>query len=197
MLRRLASTVLVLLLSAFSVAAQSEDPFPDLDGLRPNVEFWTRVFAEWSMGQVAFHDLEYPGIVYEVRVLPGPIEESYTEAQKDWSESVRGSWEAYLYGLELKVESGATLEGVDLQWAQHITAAVGRDKLKGAHERVRSQRGLRERFREGLERSFRLDGMIREIMREHGLPEDLAYLPHVESSFQYHAHTEVQALVAL
>jgi membrane-bound lytic murein transglycosylase D len=145
------------------------------------------------MGQVAFHDLEYPGIVYEVRVLPGPIQESYTEAQKDWSESVRGDWEAYLYGLELELESGASLEGVDAQWVQYITDTVGRDKLKGAHERVRSQRGLRERFREGLERSFRLDGMIREIMAEHGLPEDLAYLPHVESSFQYHARSSVGA----
>jgi membrane-bound lytic murein transglycosylase D len=193
MARRLPSTILVLVLSAFSVGADAGDAFPDLDGLRHNVEFWTRVFGEWSMGQVAFHDLDYPGIVYEVRVLPGPIQESYTEAQQDWAESVREDWEASLYGLEAKVEADAPLEGVDAQWVQYITDVVGRDKLKGAHERVRSQRGLRERYREGLERSFRLDGMIREIMAEHGLPEDLAYLPHVESSFQYRARSSVGA----
>ena len=52
------------------------DPFPDYESIRPNVEFWTRVFAEWSLAQVAVHDLGYPGVVYEVVDLPGPTDHS-------------------------------------------------------------------------------------------------------------------------
>jgi membrane-bound lytic murein transglycosylase D len=58
---------------------------------------------------------------------------------------------------------------------------------------VRSQRGLRERFRRGLEVSGRYDATFRRIFREAGLPEDLAYLPHVESSFQASARSSAGA----
>jgi len=190
--------VFLSLLSAFSASADATtgaeaDLFPRPAGLEPNVRFWTRVFAEWTLGQVAIHDLEYPELVYEIVDLPGPIGESYTEQQKDWIEALNKDWEYYLYTLEQKVRDDKPLEEVDKAWAVHIATLVGADKLAGAHRRVRSQRGLRERFLAGLERSFRLDRRIREIMREHGLPEDLAYLPHVESSFQYRARSSAGA----
>ena len=102
-------------------------------------------------------------------------------------------WERFLLDLEQKVAAGDPLERIEKQWALYFATRVGGDKLSGAHERVRTQRGLRERFREGLERSFRFDSVIRSIMREHGLPEDLAYLPHVESSFQYQARSAAGA----
>ena len=35
------------------------EAFPVYDSIRPNVEFWTNVFAEWSLGQVVVHDLEH------------------------------------------------------------------------------------------------------------------------------------------
>jgi membrane-bound lytic murein transglycosylase D len=168
-------------------------PFPELEELSPNVEFWVRVFSEWTLGQVAIHDLEYPAIVYEIVDLPGPIGGTYTDAQKDWIEVLRERWEYYLQDLERKVADGEALDEIDKLWALHFATVVGAEKLEGAHRRVRSQRGMRDRFREGLERSFRLDGPIRAIMREHGLPEDLAYLPHVESSFQYRARSSAGA----
>jgi membrane-bound lytic murein transglycosylase D len=164
-----------------------------LEALGPNVEFWTRVFSEWTLGQVVIHDKEYPAIIYEVIDLPGPIGEAYTREQRDWAESFRGDWEHYLHHLERKIAARKPLEEIDKQWALHFATVVGSDKLEGAHKRVRSQRGLRERFRAGLERSFRFDGAIREILREHGLPEDLAYLPHVESSFHHGARSSAGA----
>ena len=66
--------------------------------------------------------------------------------------------------------------------------------MNGAAERVRAQRGTRERFKHGLEISRRYDRQFRKIFRDAGLPEDLAYLPHVESSFQPTAKSSAGAV---
>jgi membrane-bound lytic murein transglycosylase D len=52
---------------------------------------------------------------------------------------------------------------------------------------------VRERYHGGLERSGRWLAKFSEIFRRHGLPEDLALLPHVESSFQANARSSAGA----
>ena len=58
---------------------------------------------------------------------------------------------------------------------------------------MRPQRGLRERFRRGVEVSGRYEGRFREAFRSAGLPEDLVFLPHVESSYQLNARSTAGA----
>ena len=50
-----------------------------------------------------------------------------------------------------------------------------------------------DRFREGLIRSGAYVDQIKEIFRSYGLPSDLAYLPHVESSFNPKAYSKFGA----
>ena len=52
---------------------------------------------------------------------------------------------------------------------------------------------MRERFEEGLKRSGWYLDMIRQIFREEGLPEDLAYMAHVESSYKPYAYSRAKA----
>ncbi len=170
------------------------DPFPDYEAIRPNVEFWKRVFAEWSLTQITVHDMDYPGVVYEVVDLPGPTEEPYTEEQQEFLEELTQRWQDRLRGLESKVANGQPLTDPEKEWAIALGTNAGTDKITDAGERVRTQRGLRERFRRGLEISFRYDALFRKIFREAGLPEDLAYLPHVESSFQASALSSAGAV---
>jgi membrane-bound lytic murein transglycosylase D len=85
------------------------------------------------------------------------------------------------------------LSSSDKQLLTAIERGGGSGAIYGAADRVRSQRGVRERFKRGLEISGRYDAHFREIMRAKGVPEDLAYLPHVESSFQTHARSSVGA----
>jgi membrane-bound lytic murein transglycosylase D len=59
---------------------------------------------------------------------------------------------------------------------------------------VRAQRGISERFASGLALSRRYIDQMRRIFREEGLPEDIAYLPLVESSFDLNARSTVGAL---
>jgi len=164
--------------------------------LEPAVEFWRKTYTVWHRSEVAFHDDRYLDVIYEVMVLPGDIDESLTSAQKEMVKRRRDFWKTQLFALESKLRYNVPLNANDRQLISKLERS-GRQfnsVLNGAAERVRSQRGTRERFKRGLEISRRYDQQFRKIFREAGLPEDLAYLPHVESSFQPAAKSSAGAV---
>jgi membrane-bound lytic murein transglycosylase D len=61
-------------------------------------------------------------------------------------------------------------------------------------ERVRAQRGIKERTAAGIKRSGRYISQIQRIFSERGLPIELTYLPIVESSYDMGARSSVGAL---
>ncbi len=61
-------------------------------------------------------------------------------------------------------------------------------------DRVRVQRGVKERFVLGLEHSRRYLEQMQRIFEERGLPIELAYLPLIESSFQIDAYSHAGAV---
>jgi len=186
--------VLLFLLSTLFVPALAEDPFPTYPELRGNVEFWEKVFGTWSMEQVAVHDLDYPQVIYEVVDLPGKIETRYSKHQKDFLKSTQDRWRSRLETLSASVGDGTPLTDEQKEWALRLTEAGGHDAVLDAALRIRTQRGMRERFMRGLEISYRYDDIFRKIFRDAGLPEDIAYLPHVESSFQWTARSSANAV---
>ncbi len=164
--------------------------------LKPAVEFWCKTYTKWHRSEVAIHDDRYLDVIYEVMVLPGYVDESLTSEQKEMVKQRRDFWKAQLFVLESKLRYNAPLNANDRQMIAKLESS-GRQLnsvLNGAAERVRSQRGTRERFIHGLEISRRYDGQFRKIFRDAGLPEDLAYLPHVESSFQPAAKSSAGAM---
>jgi membrane-bound lytic murein transglycosylase D len=171
----------------------STGTFPVPPEIQPNVAFWRNVYGEWSRGSVAIHDDEYMDVIYEVADLPGPIRASYTPEQKRFVRARKAHYRGRLEGVEAKVRSGRSPTGKQKELYEKLVDAGGKRAVYGASDRVRSQRGLRERFRRGLEISGRYDAKFRQIFRAKGLPEDLAYLPHVESSFQAHARSSAGA----
>ena len=60
--------------------------------------------------------------------------------------------------------------------------------------RIRSQRGAKEQFSEGLRISGRYITQMQKIFRDEGLPAELAYLPLVESSFNVRARSGAGAV---
>jgi membrane-bound lytic murein transglycosylase D len=141
------------------------------------------------------HDDRYLNVVYEIVNLPGGITPSYTPMQQDLIRERRGYWQYRLQELGRKVARGLSLDPDDQALIQYIATNSGSTSaVYGAGERVRIQRGQRERFKRGLEISGRYDAVFRDIFRQAGLPEDLAYLPHVESSFQANAHSSAGAV---
>lgn len=177
-----------------SVSAAVPDPFPRPDALADQVAFWRSVYGYWSSQQVALHDLSYPGIVYEVIDLPGEVSERYTPAQKNFIEERRMALQVQLQSLAQRYKTPSLLSDSERELLFRIHSAAGEAAVEGAAERVRSQRGLRERFRRGLEISGRYDATFRRIFTDAGLPPDLAFLPHVESSFQTSARSSAGAV---
>ncbi len=177
---------------ANSASAES-DVFPDPPGLRDAVQFWRQVFGVWRGNQVALHDNEYLGAVYEVIHLPSSWREELSFGQKEYIKDRREALVNRLSALENRLRYGLPLD-TELQGLHDaIVKAAGKFAVYGAAQRVRQQRGMRERFLEGLQTSGRYDTHIRKVFRNARLPEDLAYLPHIESAFENHSRSQVGA----
>ncbi len=168
--------------------------FPAPYSLQPQVAFWRNVYAVWGRNKVVFYDNRHMDVIYEVITLPGPIISGYTPEQKQLLKARRKRLKNLLAQMEYKVAVGAPLSRVEQVLASRIRASSGGVRaIAGASKRLYRQRGLRERFKRGLEISGRYNAAFRQIFRKAGLPDDLAYLPHVESSFQNHAASSVGA----
>lgn len=61
------------------------------------------------------------------------------------------------------------------------------------YSQIRVQTGIKEKFAKGEERSRKHLKSIKRIFKKRGIPEQIAYLPHVESSFDEKAISKVGA----
>ncbi|MGH8507227.1 MAG: transglycosylase SLT domain-containing protein [Gammaproteobacteria bacterium] len=169
------------------------DRFPEPPELRDAVDFWRQVFAVWRRNQVVLHDTENLSIVYDIVELPGPVAEAQTPSQQAYVRARRLSLERGLRELARRVKFRLALNKEQQRLLDVIRRGAGTHVLAGADSRVRSQRGMRERFLEGLKISGRYDRIMRDIFRDAALPEDLALLPHIESSFVNNARSSAGA----
>lgn len=172
---------------------QADSPFAEPPGLQDAVQFWRQVFGVWRLNQFALHDNVHLGVVYDVIKLPDVDGDGLTPEQKSSVEWYVNALKEELRELEERVRFGAPLSDSQQRLLDRLVAHAGEGAIYGASQRVRSQRGLRERFLRGLETSGRYDRLFRRIFREADLPEDLALLPHVESSFVNHAQSTAGA----
>jgi membrane-bound lytic murein transglycosylase D len=149
----------ILTLSPAGVIAESQlsnrSPFPVPTGLESSVDFWKKVFTEYSLSQLIYFDALDMSKIYEVN---------------DVGEGGRSN--EYLNAERARV---AAANGVDI-------------------ERVKTQRGVKERTAAGLKRSGRYIAQIQQIFRDRDLPPELTYLPIVESSYDIYARSSVGAL---
>jgi len=198
LLRRSLSSVAVVAVFAAALAgaarAQEADPFPCPPELREGVDFWKSVWSQWTLSQVVLHDTDHPSIVYEVFELPPPAGDVYTDEQRAYVKGRKEAMATRLAAIERKTAAGEALDDDEKALALKITEIAGSNGLAGAADRVRSQRGLRERFRRGIEISGRYREAFAKSFRDLGLPEGLADLPHVESSFQTEARSSAGAV---
>jgi len=178
-----------------SPALSTDVTFPAPLELQPQIAFWRNVYAVWGRSQVALHDNRHLDLIYGVITLPGEVGERQTPDQQAFVKAQQEDLKNTLRELEGKVSIRAPLTPHEQALAARIQASSGGPgAIAGASDRLRTQRGMRERFKRGLEMSGRYDAAFRSVFREAGLPEDLAYLPHVESSFQNHAASSVGAV---
>jgi membrane-bound lytic murein transglycosylase D len=152
------------------------------------VRFWIRVYTEVTTDQGLVHDDWNLGLVYEVlrfdpAASPAQRERRVAEAKARYT------------ALLKRFAAGATEDLAPHE--RRILHAFGdkatpRDYLD-AIDRIRFQLGQADRFREGLIRAAVWERQIARTLAQHGVPAEIAALPHVESSFNLAAYSKVGA----
>ena len=156
--------------------------------IEPDIRFWTRVYTEVDTDGGFIHDDRFLDVVY--RTLQFDEDATQRSRQNEVNaafESIRGT---------LRTLAGGKRENLSPEerrilalWPENVSNRT----LASAVERLRWQRGQSNRFREGLIRAGRWKPYIHEVLREEGVPVELAALPHVESSFNPAAYSRAGA----
>ena len=190
-MQRLAMTLLLVLsFVAGHAAAAGATAFPLYDCVKPNVAFWRDIYAKYSTSQGVIHDSIALGVVYEVVDLEPDTGTAARERNSNRVKAARVKYEEIL----LRLAGGNPPANANEQRVAALFGPGGGPEAFGlAATRIRFQLGQKDRFLEGLIRSGAYLPQIREIIRSYGLPVELAYLPHVESSFNYQAYSKFGA----
>jgi membrane-bound lytic murein transglycosylase D len=178
----------IALFFIFWAAPLLADSLPRPAGLEPDIAFWRRVFTDVTSQQALIHDNRNLGIVYEKIDLP---KDSSPKQRRRISDRARKRYRQILGDLADGNRQALTFEErrVLSLWPDDVSA----EELAKAANQVRFQQGLADRFRDGYIRAGLWQEYIRTRLREAGVPESLASLPHVESSFNPEARSYVGA----
>jgi membrane-bound lytic murein transglycosylase D len=168
----------------------ASDPFPSFPCLEPNVRFWVDAYTKYSTTDGIIHDDTDLSIVYGVIELLPPDMPSSRHTNE---ERVRIAKEHYRKILENLAENGDPQDPEERRIAALFGPNARPDAFRDAINNIRCQVGQKDRFERGLIRSGAYLQRIKDIFRAHGLPEDLSYLPHVESSFDVTACSKAGA----
>ena len=140
-----------------------------------------RVYGEWNDSKMVIHDAQNMDIVFAVLEMP---EENYLlrlAARTNLDDRVN-SIRKILLDLAHDPEAYKLSEEHARIYALYRNVG-NRDKFRTAAGNIRVQQGIKDRFRKGLSQMTRYLKEIKQVFREEGLPEEIAYLPLVESSF--------------
>ena len=186
-----AVTLLFLcIVSPWNLCAANTADFPIFSAIKPNIDFWTKVYSTYSVNTAIIHDQNDLNIIYTtVSLFDTSIPGSRTKNDKR-IERAKKHYARILTALAKK-------NGPSSQEEKRVAGLFGprysRNAFKSAASNIRAQTGLKERFSEGVIRSGAYMSEIKKIFARHGLPQDLAYLPHVESSFNPKAFSKFGA----
>jgi membrane-bound lytic murein transglycosylase D len=184
---RILACAAALFLLAFDARgdALAEDLFPRPAELEHDVQFWVRVYTEIGTDQGFIHDARHLDVVYETMDVPGD-----SRNRKARIERRQQHYRAILLKLAQGTRQGLT---DDEERVLALWPNAGKKELRAAAEDLRFQLGQADRFREGYVRAGAWLPHIQRIFSDMGLPPELGYLPHVESSFNPRAYSHAAA----
>ncbi len=186
---RLTLILLFLVINTFKVYGSTgcDSLFYTPECLKDNLAFWQMIYRSIPSSKGLIHDQDSFRIIYDT-ITVGDYqgrarslsirkkEKEVANILKSMSQIDTSNWDPIMRSYALK-------------WGRPLT----NNELLAASERVRFQLGQRDHFIEGLKRSGRYLDHIKKILESYGLPVELSYLPHVESSFNYRAYSKVGA----
>ena len=163
--------------------------FPCPDALRRRVDFWIDVYGRWRTNDAILHDAQRPHRVYKIIKGKACGTKGNTQFIKEQKRQIR-----------LRLERIATLI------EQNKTITQAKDKhylnmfperspavLRRATRNLRCQSGNKDGFRNALRRFGTYGPIVRRVLKDAGLHQDIQYLPFVESSYNPEAYSRVGA----
>lgn len=153
-----------------------------------DIHFWVRIYSEIPTSGGLIHDARHLDVIYERIEIPRGLGR---RAQERWTDKAKAKYRKILDSLASGKRSGLSSEErrILALWPKGVENA----ELRRARGRLRFQLGQADKFRAGVIRSGRWKATIDKVFAEHGLPPELAALPHVESSFTPWAYSRVGA----
>ncbi len=181
---------MALLLLSPSIAT-ADQLFPSYPVISKNVHFWERIYGEITLSQGILHDRDDLGVVYTVVGLKYPGNRGAWLANQKRIKMVKARYRKIL----LKLADGRKPSSFEEKKVLRLFGADhSAERLLRAAANIRLQMGQRGRFKKGVIRAGAYLAEIQGIFREYDLPEDLAYLAHVESSYNHNAYSKSGAV---
>lgn len=182
-LLRIAALVAIYVLSAnHAGAAEFEITHPA--GLSDEVKFWEKIFSEYTPDQCVFHDKDDLTQVYMVAQLPKDRTNSRATIKK-YTDAIQNGFLHLASGGQprnkLERRMVASIK-VEMRYPAYFRYAMNN---------FRCQRGVD--LEPSILRSKRYVSYVRKTLHKNGVPEDIAYLPHLESGYIHNARSKAGA----
>ncbi len=172
------------------LTGHAQTRFPVYNVIVPNVHFWEKVYGTYTSRQGILHDKNNPDIIYAIVDL---IDWHTPGAARINSKLVKLTRQRYKKILA-DLAKGRQPRSRNARRIATLFKRKGTPSYHQARDNIRLQIGQKDRFLKGVIRSGAYIMAIKRILRSQGLPTELAYLPHVESSFNPRAHSKAAAV---
>jgi membrane-bound lytic murein transglycosylase D len=161
------------------------------EAYKSNVDFWMRVYGEWEDDKMVIHDSKNMNIIFEIQDMPDENSLLWSAAQVGLKKRV-DYYRSVLRELQANPANAQLSEDHKKVFALYKNI-YDPDKFSKAAENIRVQQGIKDRFEQGLSRMHLYLDEIKKALREVGVPEEIAYLPLVESSFNNQSLSKTRA----
>ena len=178
---------LFFLVPGQSKATGTKNHFPLFKSISDNVSFWENIYAKYPSNTAVLHDREDLSIIYTITPVLDSGLPGFSQLNRAYLKTIKDKYSSLLLAL---AAGKAPETGEEMRIHAMFSPPDVQAKLEAAAENIRVQTGLKKRFIEGVIRSGAHMAEMKHIFRSYGLPEDLAYLPHVESSFNPKAYSK-------
>ncbi|GMT41828.1 MAG: hypothetical protein IEMM0002_0239 [bacterium] len=164
--------------------------FPQPSALKPNVEFWLKIYTKYHDREAVIHDSDNLGIQYELVNLQTVLGGGGKLSKRSMDRYLNEKKKYYRAILRrLSKQKGKCYNPEECRVGALFAHIQDGRVYARAAKTVRAQYGLSNRFLGGIETSGRYLNEMRIIFASKGLPMELLALPHVESSFNVKAYS--------
>lgn len=179
----------MILLCTFATGAMAAEKFPLYPCIQPNVHFWEQVYSRYTTRQGILHDIDNLSQVYSIIDLVDPKIPGATAINNARISSKKEQ----LKNILTRLGNGQPPRTAEERRIASLFHKQPRSAFHKAKDNFRFQLGQKDRFHEGVIRSGKYLAQFQKIFTAHRLPVELAYLPHVESSFNPKAYSKAGA----